>query len=41
MEIPDAQQEHKRLQAENTELATLAGGLAHEIRRPWATTMAC
>jgi signal transduction histidine kinase len=37
MEIPDAQQEHKRLQAENTELATLAGGLAHEIRNPLST----
>ena len=37
MESPDAQQEHKRLQAENTELATLAGGLAHEIRNPLST----
>jgi signal transduction histidine kinase len=37
MEIPDAQQEHRRLQAENTELATLAGGLAHEIRNPLST----
>ena len=37
MEIPDAQQEHTRLQAENTELATLAGGLAHEIRNPLST----
>ena len=37
MEIPDAQQEHKRLQAENTELETLAGGLAHEIRNPLST----
>jgi signal transduction histidine kinase len=37
MEIPDAQQERKRLQAENTELATLAGGLAHEIRNPLST----
>ena len=37
MEIPDEQQERKRLQAENTELATLAGGLAHEIRNPLST----
>jgi len=37
MEFPDEQQERKRLQAENTELATLAGGLAHEIRNPLST----
>lgn len=37
MEISDEQQERKRLQAENTELATLAGGLAHEIRNPLST----
>ena len=37
MQIPDEQQERKRLQAENTELATLAGGLAHEIRNPLST----
>lgn len=37
MEIPNEQQERKRLQAENTELATLAGGLAHEIRNPLST----
>ena len=37
MEMPDEQQERKRLQAENTELATLAGGLAHEIRNPLST----
>ncbi len=37
MELPDEQQERKRLQAENTELATLAGGLAHEIRNPLST----
>jgi two-component system sensor histidine kinase HydH len=37
MEIPSEQQERKRLQAENTELATLAGGLAHEIRNPLST----
>jgi signal transduction histidine kinase len=37
METPDEQQERKRLQAENTELATLAGGLAHEIRNPLST----
>ncbi len=29
--------EHQRLQARNTELATLAGGLAHEIRNPLST----
>lgn len=29
--------ERKRLQAQNTELATLAGGLAHEIRNPLST----
>ncbi|HQX50111.1 MAG TPA: ATP-binding protein [Planctomycetaceae bacterium] len=37
MEIPVEQQERQRLQAENTELATLAGGLAHEIRNPLST----
>ncbi len=37
MEFPDDTQERKRLQAENTELATLAGGLAHEIRNPLST----
>lgn len=37
MEFPDEQQERQRLQAENTELATLAGGLAHEIRNPLST----
>ncbi len=37
MESPDEQQERRRLQAENTELATLAGGLAHEIRNPLST----
>lgn len=37
MELPDEQQERRRLQAENTELATLAGGLAHEIRNPLST----
>ncbi len=37
MEFADEQQERKRLQAENTELATLAGGLAHEIRNPLST----
>lgn len=31
------QDEHQRLQAQNTELATLAGGLAHEIRNPLST----
>ncbi|HAD57642.1 MAG TPA: two-component sensor histidine kinase [Planctomycetaceae bacterium] len=30
-------QEHARLQAQNLELATLAGGLAHEIRNPLST----
>ncbi|MFY9254943.1 MAG: ATP-binding protein [Fuerstiella sp.] len=29
--------ERERLQAQNTELATLAGGLAHEIRNPLST----
>jgi two-component system sensor histidine kinase HydH len=29
--------ERQRLQAQNTELATLAGGLAHEIRNPLST----
>lgn len=29
--------EHARLQAQNLELATLAGGLAHEIRNPLST----
>ena len=37
METSDAQQERERLRAENTELATLAGGLAHEIRNPLST----
>ena len=37
MKISDEQLERKRLQAENTELATLAGGLAHEIRNPLST----
>ena len=37
METPDEQQERRRLQAANTELATLAGGLAHEIRNPLST----
>lgn len=37
MEFSDEQQERKRLLAENTELATLAGGLAHEIRNPLST----
>lgn len=32
-----ASSERKRLQAQNTELATLAGGLAHEIRNPLST----
>ncbi|MFN8707339.1 MAG: sensor histidine kinase [Planctomyces sp.] len=29
--------DHRRLQEQNTELATLAGGLAHEIRNPLST----
>ena len=29
--------ERQRLQSQNTELATLAGGLAHEIRNPLST----
>lgn len=37
MESPNDVQERRRLQAENTELATLAGGLAHEIRNPLST----
>jgi len=37
METSDEQQERQRLRAENTELATLAGGLAHEIRNPLST----
>lgn len=37
MDTFDEQQERERLQAENTELATLAGGLAHEIRNPLST----
>ena len=37
METSDEQQERERLRAENTELATLAGGLAHEIRNPLST----
>jgi len=37
MDTFDGQQEHERLRAENTELATLAGGLAHEIRNPLST----
>ena len=32
-----ASSERERLQAKNTELATLAGGLAHEIRNPLST----
>ncbi|MEO2030751.1 MAG: ATP-binding protein [Planctomycetaceae bacterium] len=32
-----ASAERERLQAKNTELATLAGGLAHEIRNPLST----
>lgn len=32
-----ASSERERLQAQNTELATLAGGLAHEIRNPLST----
>jgi two-component system, NtrC family, sensor histidine kinase HydH len=31
------QRERERLQSQNTELATLAGGLAHEIRNPLST----
>jgi len=37
MEPIDELLERQRLQAENTELATLAGGLAHEIRNPLST----
>ena len=37
MEVTFRQDEHRRLQAQNTELATLAGGLAHEIRNPLST----
>ena len=31
--------ESDRLRAQNTELATLAGGLAHEIRNPLSTIL--
>ncbi len=37
MESDLAGSERQRLQAQNTELATLAGGLAHEIRNPLST----
>ena len=37
MDSTPAQQERDRLQSQNTELATLAGGLAHEIRNPLST----
>ncbi len=37
METELAHEERQRLQAQNTELATLAGGLAHEIRNPLST----
>jgi two-component system sensor histidine kinase HydH len=37
MEFTFRRDEHQRLQAQNTELATLAGGLAHEIRNPLST----
>ncbi len=37
MESTVRQNEHQRLTAQNTELATLAGGLAHEIRNPLST----
>ena len=37
MESPSEQQEREFLRAQNTELATLAGGLAHEIRNPLST----
>lgn len=37
VDLPDRQDERERLQAQNTELATLAGGLAHEIRNPLST----
>ncbi|MEZ6059305.1 MAG: ATP-binding protein [Planctomycetaceae bacterium] len=37
METELAHDERQRLQAQNTELATLAGGLAHEIRNPLST----
>ncbi|MBL8815862.1 MAG: HAMP domain-containing histidine kinase [Planctomyces sp.] len=37
MESPIQNDERVRLQAQNTELATLAGGLAHEIRNPLST----
>lgn len=37
MESSIQNDERERLQAQNTELATLAGGLAHEIRNPLST----
>lgn len=37
MESAVRNDERQRLQAQNTELATLAGGLAHEIRNPLST----
>ena len=37
MESQLATSERDRLQAQSTELATLAGGLAHEIRNPLST----
>ncbi|MEZ6130816.1 MAG: ATP-binding protein [Planctomycetaceae bacterium] len=37
MSSPLHPDERERLQAQNTELATLAGGLAHEIRNPLST----
>lgn len=37
MEAIIAQNTDQRLRAQNTELATLAGGLAHEIRNPLST----
>lgn len=37
MDVESVQQERERLQNQNTELATLAGGLAHEIRNPLST----
>lgn len=37
MDITVRQDEQQRLVAQNTELATLAGGLAHEIRNPLST----
>lgn len=37
MDASAEQRERERLQLQNTELATLAGGLAHEIRNPLST----